>query len=89
MNGRKFEMREVVKVNVKDKADVSPVAMLVQLASKFESEIYIEDGSKHFNAKSIMGMMTLGLEEGKELSLVATGSDETEAVEEIAAYLRS
>lgn len=82
-------MKEVVTVNVKAKADVSPVAMLVQLASRFESEIYIEDGSKRFNAKSIMGMMTLGLEEGKELSLTATGKDESEAIKEIADYLRA
>lgn len=82
-------MKEVVTVNVKAKADVSPVAMLVQLASRFESEIYIEDGSKRFNAKSIMGMMTLGLEEGKQLSLTATGADENEAIKEIADYLRA
>ncbi len=82
-------MREVVTVTVKAGADVSPVAMLVQLASRFESEIYIEDGSKRFNAKSIMGMMTLGLEEGKKLALMATGADERRAIKEIADYLTS
>lgn len=82
-------MREMVTVNVKAKADVSPVAMLVQLASRFESDIYIEDGSKRFNAKSIMGMMTLGLEEGKELSVMVSGEDESEAIKEIAHYLSS
>lgn len=80
-------MKEVVTVNVKANTDVSPVAMLVQLASRFESEIYIEDGSKRFNAKSIMGMMTLGLEEGKKLSLMVSGTDESEAIKEIAHYL--
>ena len=82
-------MKEIVTVNVKESADVSPVAMLVQLASRFESDIYIVDGSKRFNAKSIMGMMTLGLEEGKELSLTATGADENEAIREIAHYLEA
>lgn len=82
-------MKEVVRVKAKAKADVSPVAILVQLASQFESDIYIEDGSKRFNVKSIMGMMTLGLEEGKELSLTATGSDEEAAIKEIAGYLRA
>lgn len=80
-------MKEVVTVNVKADTDVSPVAMLVQLASRFESEIYIEDGSKRFNAKSIMGMMTLGLEKGKKLSLMVSGTDESEAIKEIAHYL--
>lgn len=80
-------MKENVTVSVKADADVSPVAMIVQLASRFESDIYIVDGSKRFNAKSIMGMMTLGLEEGKKLSLTATGADECEAIREIAHYL--
>ena len=82
-------MKEIVTVNVKESADVSPVAMLVQLASRFERDIYLVDGSKRFNAKSIMGMMTLGLEEGKELSLTATGADENEAIREIAHYLEA
>ena len=80
-------MKEIVTVNVKANTDVSPVAMLVQLASRFESDIYIEDGSKRFNAKSIMGMMTLGLEQGKKLSLMVTGADESVAIKEIAHYL--
>lgn len=80
-------MQENVTVNVKENTDVSPVAMLVQLASRFESEIYIVDGSKRFNAKSIMGMMTLGLEKGKQLSLMVTGADESVAIKEIAHYL--
>ena len=80
-------MKEIVTVNVKANTDVSPVAMLVQLASRFESDIYIEDGSKRFNAKSIMGMMTLGLEKGKKLSLMVTGADESVAIKEIAHYL--
>ena len=80
-------MKEIVTVNVKESADVSPVAMLVQLASRFECDIYILEGSKRFNAKSIMGMMTLGLEQGKRLSLMVTGADESVAIKEIAHYL--
>lgn len=80
-------MKEVVTVKMPSQATVSPVAMLVQLASQFDSEIYIEDGNKRFNAKSIMGMMTLGLEEGKALSVMASGADEEKALREIAQYL--
>lgn len=54
-------------------------AMLVQLASKFKSSIYIEKGNKTVNAKSIMGMMTLGLVSKDEISLNIDGSDEEEA----------
>ncbi len=79
--------KKAITVNVGNSAQVSPVALLVQVASQFESEIYVEDGSRHFNAKSIMGMMTLGLCEGKVFTLAANGSDETEAIEKIESYL--
>ena len=62
-------------------------AMLVQLASKFKSSIYIEKGNKTVNAKSIMGMMTLGLVSKDEISLNRDGSDEEEAFLGLASYL--
>lgn len=62
-------------------------AMLVQLASKFRSSIYIEKGNKTVNAKSIMGMMTLGLVSKDEISLNIDGSDEEEAFLGLASYL--
>ena len=61
-------------------------AMLVQLASKFKSSIYIEKGNKTVNAKSIMGMMTLGLVSKDEISLNIDGSDEEEAFLGLASY---
>ena len=62
-------------------------AMLVQLASKFKSSIYIEKGNKTVNAKSIMGMLTLGLVSKDEISLNIDGSDEEEAFLGLASYL--
>ncbi len=79
--------KKSVVVKTEKQETVSPVAMLVQIASQFESEIYIEDGSKRFNAKSIMGMMTLGLAEGKKLLVTANGTDEADAINSIAEYL--
>lgn len=75
-----------ITVNIKE-AEVHPVAMLVQLASQYESKIYVESGSKKFNAKSIMGMMTLGLCEGEEIVLTADGNDENNAVSTIEKFL--
>ena len=63
--------------------------MLVQVASQFESQIYVECESKRVNAKSIMGMMTLGLSEGEEVVITADGEDEEQAVESIEAYLKN
>ena len=62
--------------------------MLVQVASQFESEIHVEcDGRKTVNAKSIMGMMTLGLSAGETVVVKADGKDEEAAVGMIESYL--
>lgn len=63
------------------------IAMMVQEASKYESSIYIQFGEKKVNAKSIMGMMTLGLAPGKELEVSVDGEDETVAMDTIVQYL--
>ena len=59
--------------------EARPVALLVQVASHYESSIYVESENKRVNAKSIMGMMTLGLAAGEHVTVVADGPDEQEA----------
>ena len=67
--------------------DVRPVALLVQEASKYDSRVYIRMGNKKVNAKSIMGMMSLGLTNGEELEVIAEGEDEESAVQGIEHFL--
>ena len=55
--------------------------MIVQLASRYQSRISILVGNKRVNAKSIMGMMSLGLMEEDEVTIIAEGDDESEAIE--------
>lgn len=64
-------VRKSVKVAINAKTEARPVAMLVQVASQFESRIYVESGTKKVNAKSIMGMMTLKFGDGKEVYISA------------------
>ncbi|MBE5933438.1 MAG: HPr family phosphocarrier protein [Lachnospiraceae bacterium] len=80
--------KEVV-VNLPADAEARPVAVLVQLASKYESKVYIVAKDKKINAKSIMGMMSLGFGQGDTLTIQAEGSDAAEAVEEMANYIES
>ena len=67
--------------------EARPVAIFVQVASRFESSIYVEVGTKRVNAKSIMGMMTVNLSGNKEVSVSADGTDESEAIDRIEEYL--
>ena len=76
-----------IKVRLEDGLDARPVALLVQEASKYESNIYFEVDDKRINAKSIMGMMTLGLDAGEEITLSANGEDEEAAMSSIEQYL--
>ena len=64
-----------------------PVAHLVQEASQYASQVYIVMGSKKINAKSIMGMMSLGLDAGESVTVSVEGEDEEEAMKSIEAYL--
>lgn len=56
-------------------------AEIVQAANEYDSQIFIEIGTKKINAKSIMGMMSLQLSNGDSLTVSAEGADEKEAVE--------
>ncbi len=80
--------RDVV-VNLQADATARPVAVLVQLASKYESKVYIVAKDKKINAKSIMGMMSLGFGQGDKLTIQAEGNDAEAAVKEIADYIES
>jgi phosphocarrier protein HPr len=57
-----------------------PAALLVQLASKFDSSIYLENDSEKVNAKSIIGVIALGATYNTVLRLSADGKDAEEAV---------
>ena len=81
--------KKEVTIQLENGLEARPVAMLVQLASQFESEIYIESADRKVNAKSIMGMMTLGLGNGESVIVHANGEDEEKAVASIGQYLVS
>ena len=61
--------------------------MLVQLASQFKSKIEIRQDNMVVNAKSIMGMMTLGLVQGQKLEIDVDGEDEEAAMKEMESFL--
>ena len=51
-------IKKPITIQLANGLEARPVALLVQVASQFESEIHIESGKRKVNAKSIMGMMT-------------------------------
>lgn len=86
------EMEEVMitkdmTIEISTGLEARLVAVFVQVASQFESSIYVQHDNKRVNAKSIMGMMTLGLPVGENITVSAEGTDEEEAIKEIGNYL--
>ena len=71
--------KEVVVSNVAE-GHSNPVAELVQVACRFESEIILESNNRRINAKSIMGIMAFNPTNGMTVNIEATGSDEEEAI---------
>ncbi|AUS10066.1 HPr family phosphocarrier protein [Laceyella sacchari] len=61
-----------------------PAALFVQEANKFASDVFVVKGTKKVNAKSIMGIMSLAVSRGTEITIIADGSDEEEAVKVLA-----
>ena len=80
-------IKKPITIQLSTGLEARPVAQLVQVASQFNSEIYVEIGRKKVNAKSIMGMMSLGLDAGESVTVSVEGEDEEEAMKSIEAYL--
>ena len=82
-------IKKPITVQLANGLEARPVALLIQVASQYESKIYVETENKKVNAKSIMGMMTLGLNAGESVVVSADGTDEQAAIENIEKYLSS
>lgn len=78
-------------VVVKNKSGLHarPAAIFVQVAGNFDSVIWIQKDYKKVNAKSIMGIMSLGVSKGATISLIAKGDDEKKAVDTLAELVSS
>lgn len=80
-------IEKTVVVSMMGEAEERPVAVLVQIASQYDSKVHLVTRDKRINAKSIMGMMSMNFENGSELTIVADGADEEAAVNALSEYL--
>ena len=80
-------IKKPITIQLSEGLDARPIALLVQEASQYSSTVYIEVADKQVNAKSIMGMMSLRLTPGEEITVVDNGADEEEAAKGIETFL--
>ena len=73
----------VKEVLVQNKAGLHarPATFFIQKANEFKSSIWVEKEERKVNAKSLLGVLSLGIVKGTPIKLIADGSDEKEAVE--------
>ncbi len=76
-----------ITIRLENGLEARPVAMLVQVASQYDSTVYLQAGDKKVNAKSIMGMMSLGLDTGEKVQVIVDGTDENTALDSMEKYL--
>ncbi|MDS6262501.1 HPr family phosphocarrier protein [Clostridioides difficile] len=73
-------MEKVVSIKNASGLYARPAGMFVKKAAEFKSTVEVVAKDKTVNAKSIMGIMSLGLAQGEELKLVVNGEDEEVAL---------
>ncbi len=74
-------------INVTTDLESRPAAMFVQNASKFISHIKVRIENKTVNAKSIMGVISLGICNGQSVTIIADGEDEKQAIASLESFL--
>ncbi|MBT2583700.1 HPr family phosphocarrier protein [Planococcus sp. ISL-109] len=73
-----------VEVQLKTGLQARQAALFVQEANRYSSDVYLEKGDKKVNAKSIMGIMSLAVSKGTNVTISADGADEEAAVDSLA-----
>ena len=66
-----------------------PATFFIQKANEFKSSIWVEKDERRVNAKSLLGVLSLGIVGGTSIDLIADGSDEQEAVDSLVALVES
>ncbi len=66
-----------------------PATFFIQKANTFKSSIWVEKDERKVNAKSLLGVLSLGITKGLTITIIAEGSDEEEAVSELVALIAS
>lgn len=66
-----------------------PATFFIQKANSYKSVIWVEKDERRVNAKSLLGILSLGISQGMNITIIADGQDETEAVEGLAELINS
>lgn len=86
--GTQVYIKEAV-VNNQVGLHARPATFFIQKANEFKSSIWVEKDERRVNAKSLLGVLSLGIVKGTAINLIADGPDEKEAVEALIELISS
>ena len=66
-----------------------PATFFIQRANSFKSSVWIEKDDRRVNAKSLLGVLSLGIRRGTSINIVADGTDEEDAVKTLVGIIES
>ncbi len=66
-----------------------PATFFIQKSNEFKSSIWVEKDERRVNAKSLLGVLSLGITKGTEVTVIADGADEKEAIDALEALVES
>ena len=78
-----------VEVKLKTGLQARQAALFVQEANRYSADVYLQKDDKKVNAKSIMGVMSLAISKGTNVTLHADGADEQDALSSLAKIIES
>lgn len=81
-------VREVI-INNQVGLRARPATFFIQKANEFKSSIWVEKDERRVNAKSLLGVLSLGVVKGTSINLIADGADEEEAIATLAELIDS
>jgi len=80
-------MKENVTFRCKEETLMKAIAMLIQISSGYNASIYISKEGRRANAKSLLGVLSLGISDGDCLEITVDGDDGASAISELKVYM--
>lgn len=77
-----------IEITLEEGLQARTASLFVKKSSEYTSDIFIQKEGIKINAKSIMGLMAIGILKGDEVDIVAEGEDEEQAIDEITDFLK-
>ena len=76
-------------INIEVGLHARPATFFIQKANEFQSSVWVEKDERRVNAKGLLGVLSLGIVKGTEITLIGDGPDEKNAVDTLASLVSS